>query len=66
MQGNSVLRINKQAFLKEGHCTMKHVKIKEVTSHLPNSCVAIVFSTVDPEIKPLIIENVVVKAKRKL
>lgn len=45
---------------------MKNVKIKEVTSHLPNSCIAIVFSAVNnPEIKPLIIENVVVKAKRK-
>ena len=66
MQGNNVIRINKQPFLINGKCLIKGVKIKEVTSHLPNGCVAIVFQAVgNSDIRPMIVDNIVVKAKRK-
>jgi hypothetical protein len=64
--GDKIMRGTTELSLARSAVKMHFTKIviKEVTSHFRNGCFFLVVMSSNPEIEPLIIENLVIKARK--
>lgn len=62
--GDKVMHGSVEAVVTDGLCVFPNIVIKEVTSHFKNGVFFLVITASDTEVRPMIIENLVVKARR--
>lgn len=62
--GDKVMHGSVEATITDGICAFPNIVIKEVTSHFKNGVFFLVIAASDLQVRPLVVENLVVKARR--